>query len=178
MATAKPKYSAAAFRRLLAKLADLYRSRSKPQSPEAAAKAEASAARVEAQIKAICELASPGFGDRFIDLFRNQWRSRDHANEYVYRRNLILEWLGEFAAAKRKPYIEKARQVSVFSKGIRNRQMVEEFRRQKKLSPDDSDTKLKTNIGRRHGVKRSASIEVIDRGLEDRGLKSAKPRKA
>ena len=55
MATAKPKYSAAAFRRLLAKLA--------------AAKAEARPA-IEAQIKEIYELASPGFGDRFIDLFR------------------------------------------------------------------------------------------------------------
>jgi hypothetical protein len=94
-AKAKPKYSAAAFRRLVAKLA---------------AKAEASAARVEAQIKEICDLVSPGFGDRFIDLFRNQWRSREDANEYLLQRNRILVWLDEFAAARRKPYIEKARQ--------------------------------------------------------------------
>ena len=98
----KSKYSAAAFRRLLAKLADLYRSRSEVQSPEAAAKAEASA-KVEAQIKEICELASPGFGNRFIDLFRKQWSSREDANEYVYRQNLILVWLDEFSAVRRKP---------------------------------------------------------------------------
>ena len=90
MATAKLKYSAAAFRRLLAKLVDLYVSRSQPQSTGAAAKAEASVARVEAQIKEICDLVSPGFGERFILLFRNQRRSRQDAIEYRDQRNLIL----------------------------------------------------------------------------------------
>ena len=102
MAKDKPKYSAAAFRTLLAKLIDLYVSRSEPQSTGAAAKAGASAARVEAQIKEICELASPGFGEPFILLFRNQRRSREDAIKYVDARNRVLVWLGEYAAAKRR----------------------------------------------------------------------------
>ena len=42
----------------------------------------------------------------------------------------------------------------------------------------DHDTALKIAIGERHGLKRSAAIEAIDRELEKRGLKSAKPTKA
>jgi hypothetical protein len=177
VAKAKPKYSAAAFRRLLAKLADLYRSRSEPQSTGAAAKAEASAARVEAQIKEICGLVSPGFGERFILLFGKQWRSREDANEYLLQRNRILVWLDEFAAAKRKPYIEKARQEKVDRNAIRNKQMLEEYLRTKP-SWDDGDTKLMATIGERRRVKRTAAIEIINRGLEERGLRPAKPRKA
>jgi hypothetical protein len=159
-AKAKPKYSAAAFRRLVAKLA---------------AKAEASdAARVEAQIKEICDLVSPGFGDRFIDLFRNQWRSREDANEYLLQRNRILVWLDEFAAARRKPYIEKARQEKVDRNAIRNKQMLDEYLRAK----PSCDTKLMATIGERRRVKRTAAIEIINRGLEERGLRPAKPRKA
>lgn len=161
MAKAKPKYSAAAFRRLLAKLV--------------AAKAEASA-KVETQIKAICELASPGFGDRFVDLFRKQWASREDANEYLLQRNRILVWLGEFAAAKRKPNMEKARRDNVDFKADRNKKMVEEFLRRRGSS--NSDSALAAEIGERRGVGRSASIEIIKRGLEDRGLKFGKPRKA
>jgi hypothetical protein len=112
MAKAKPKNSAAAFRGLLAKVA--------------VAKAEARPA-IEEQIKEVVELASPSFGDRFIDLFRKQWSSREDANEYVYRRNLILEWLAEFAAVKRKPYAEKARQNKADSKSERNRQWSKNF---------------------------------------------------
>ena len=160
MAKASPKYSAAAFRKLLAKLA--------------AAKAEAST-KVEAQIKEICELASPGFGNRFIDLFRKQWSSREDANEYVYRRNLILVWLDEFSAVKRKPYAEKARQDKADSKARRNKQMVEEFLRRE---GSDSDSALKAEIGEKHNLKRSTAFEVIDRELEKRGLKSAKPPEA
>ena len=160
MAKAKPKYSAAAFRGLLAKLA--------------AAKAEARPA-IEEQIKEVVELASPGFGARFIDLFRKQWSSGEDANEYVYRRNLILEWLAGFAAVKRKPYAEKARRDKADSKAERNRQMVTEFLRRRE---SDHDTALKIAIGERHGLKRSAAIEAIDRELEKRGLKSAKPTKA
>jgi hypothetical protein len=160
VAKAKPKYSAAAFRGLLAKVA--------------VAKAEARPA-IEEQIKEVVELASPGFGDRFIDLFRKQWSSREDANEYVYRRNLILEWLAGFAAVERKRYAEKARQDKTDSKALRNRQMVEEFLRRR---GSDSDTALKAKIGEKHNLKQSAAIEAIDRELEKRGLKSAKPPKA
>jgi hypothetical protein len=160
VAKAKPKYSAAAFRGLLAKVA--------------VAKAEARPA-IEEQLKEVVELASPSFGDRFIDLFRKQWSSREDANEYVYRRNLILEWLAEFAAVKRKPYAEKARQNKADSKAERNRQMVEKFLRRR---GSDSDTALKVAIGKSHHLKQSAAIAAINQELEKRGLKSAKPRKA
>jgi hypothetical protein len=162
VAKAKPKYSAAAFRKLLAKLA--------------AAKAEASA-KIEVQIKEIVELASPGFGPRFIDLFRKQWSSRQDANEYIYRRNLIIAWFGDYAAVRRKPHMEKARQQKLDRNAHRKRQMVDEYLRMKP-SWDDSDTKLKAYIGKKYGLKRSAAIEAINRGLQDRGLKPAKPRKA
>jgi hypothetical protein len=163
VATAKPKYSAAAFRKLLAKLA--------------AAKAEASG-KVEAQIKAICELASPGFGNRFIDLFRKQWGSPEDAKEYLYRRNQILVWLGEFAAAKRKRDIEKVKELSAIFKANRDRRMVEEFR-QKRASPSYqhlSDSDLKAKIGKDlklpfKPLKRSAAIEAIDRQLNSQKLK-------
>jgi hypothetical protein len=148
VATAKPKNSAAAFRVLLAKLVDLYVFRSEPQSTGAAAKAEASAARVEAQIKEICELASPGSGEGFILLFSKAWRSREDANRYLEQRNHMLVWLGEFAAAKRKPHIEKARQQKVDSKAHRNRQMVAKYIRREKLSPGVSATELKAEIGK------------------------------
>jgi len=160
VAKAKPKYSAAAFRGLLAKLA--------------AAKAEARPA-IEEQIKEVVELASPGFGARFIDLFRKQWSSRQDAIEYRNQRNLIRVWLDEFTAARRKPYAEKARRDKADSKAERNRQMVTEFLRRRE---SDHDTALKIAIGERHGLKRSAAIEAIDRELEKRGLKSAKPTKA
>lgn len=166
MATAKPKYSAAAFRRLLAKLA--------------AAKAEASPA-IEAQIKEIYELASPGFGDRFIDLFRKRWESREDANQYLLQQNRTLAWLVDYPAVKQKPHMEKARQQKVDSEAmgirIRNKKMVEEYLRMKS-SWDDGDTKLMVHIGGHHRVKRTTAIEVIKLGLVDRGLKPAKPRKA
>jgi hypothetical protein len=164
VAKGKPKYTAAAFRKLLAKLS--------------AAKAEASV-KVEAQIKEICELASPGFGNRFIDLFRKQWSSPEDAKEYLYRRNQIVVWLGEFAAVKRKPHIDKARQQKIDQKAHRNRKMRDEYRRMKP-SWDGSDTELKTLIGRHQNppLKRSAANEVINRELQDRGPKPAKPRKA
>ena len=165
MATAKPKNSAAAFRRLLAKLVDLYVSRSQPQSTGAAAKAEASVARVEAQIKEICDLVSPGFGERFILLFRNQRRSRQDAIEYRDQRNLILVWLGEFAAAKRKRDIVEVRQLSAVSTANRDRRMAQEFLR--KRGSSTSDSALKAEIGERHDLGRSASIEAINRGLKD-----------
>jgi hypothetical protein len=172
VAKAEPKYSAAAFRRLLAKLYDLHRFRSKPQSTGAAAKAEASAARIEAQIKEIFDLMSPGFGEHFIRLFRNQWRSREDAGAYREQRNYILVWLGEFAAAKRKRDIVEVRQVSAVFKANRNRQMAKEFIRKKNLSTGLSDTKLMAAIGKNQDkpLGRSASIEAINRGL--RALKA------
>jgi hypothetical protein len=177
MATAKPNYTAAAFRKLLAKLADLYRSG-----------AEASIARVEAQIKEICDQVSPGpslgppsmgssSGERFIHLFRNQWRSSGAAVEYSGQRDRILVWLDESAAEKRKPYAEKARQGKADKKAHRNRRMVDEHHRMEP-SWDDSDTALMVSIGKRYGVKRTTAIEVITRGREARGQKPAKPRKA
>jgi hypothetical protein len=149
---AKPKYTAAAFRRLLAKLA--------------AAKVEERPA-IEEQIKEVIELASPGFGGRFVDLFRKQWSSSGDAREYIYWRNLILEWLNEYAAVKRKPYTEKARRYKADTKVQRNRQMANEFLRRK---GSDSDSALKAEIGSKHELKRSASIKAINRELEKRGL--------
>jgi hypothetical protein len=116
MAKAEPKYSAAAFRRLLAKLA--------------AAKAEAHSA-IEEQIKEVVELASPGFGGRFIDLFRKQWSSPDDAREYVYRRNLILVWLDDLVAEQRKRDIVERGQISAIRRANRDKQMAVDFNRKK-----------------------------------------------
>jgi hypothetical protein len=157
-----PKYSAAVFRTLLTKLVDLYVSRSQPQSTGAAAKAEASVARVEAQIKDICELVSPGSGERFILLFRNQWRSQQDATEYLDQRNRILVWLGEFAAAKRKRDILDVRQGSAVFTANRDRRML-----LRKTGSSTSVSALKAKIGERYGLRRSASIEAINRGLRD-----------
>jgi hypothetical protein len=166
LAKDKLKHTAATFRRLLAKLVDLYVSRSQPQSTGAAAKAEASAARVEAQIKEICDLVSPGFGERFILLFRNQRRSRQDAIEYRDQRNLILVWLGEFAAAKRKRDIVEVGQLSAISRANRDRRMAQEFLREKG-GPSTSESALKAEIGERYDLGRSAAIEAVNRGLKD-----------
>ena len=178
MATAEPKYSAAEFRRLLAERVDLYRSCSDPQSSEATTKAEASA-KNEAQIKEIVELVSPGFGNPFIDLFRKAWSSPEDAKEYVWRQNLIVTALLDFAAVKRKPHVEKARQQKVDQKVHRNKKMVDEYLRIKP-SWDDSATKLMADIGRRQDppLSRSAAVAVINRELQDRGFKPAKRQKA
>src|SRR5262249_4601485 len=145
-----------------------------PQSSGTAAKAEASAARVEAQIKEIVELASPGFGDRFIALFKKGWSSREDAAQYVWRRNLIIAWLADFAAASRERHMEKARQQKLDPKYHRDRQMVDKYLRMKP-SWGDSDTKLKAFIGDCHGLKPSAAVEAINRGLQDQGLSPQSP---
>jgi hypothetical protein len=164
VATAKLKYSAAAFRRLVAKLVDLYVSRSEPQSTGAAAMAEASAARVEAQIKEICDLVSPGFGEHFILLFRNQRRSQADAIEYRDARNLILVWLDDFSAGKRRRVIKEVRQLGADFISNRDRRMAQEFLR--KSGSSTSNSALKAKIGERYDLGRSASIEAINRGLK------------
>jgi len=167
MAKADPKYSAAAFGRLLAKLVDLYVARSEAESTEAAAKAEAQIAKVEAQIKEIYDLMSPGFGERFILLFRKQRCSPEDAAAYLEQRNHILVWLGESSAAKRRREIVEARQVSAASRANRDRRWAEEFIRKKNLSTGLSDTELMAGIGKSHGLKsQSAAIEAVKRGLK------------
>jgi hypothetical protein len=136
------------------------------QTTEEAAAAEARIVKAEARIKAICNLANrPGFSERFIGVLRNRSRSSAAMVEYVQERNSLLLWLrGAFPAAE-----EGRRQRAIFTSN-RDRQMAEEYR-QKRESPsykNKRDSVLKADIGKdpRFGLKRSASIEAIKRGLK------------
>ena len=84
MTTAKPKNSAAAFRSLEAEHADLCRDEHQT-TKEAAARAEARIAKVEADIKDIANSVVLGFGERFIRLLRNRFRSSGLSFDYFFR---------------------------------------------------------------------------------------------
>jgi hypothetical protein len=131
---------------------------------EEAAVAEARIVTTEARIKAICKLANrPGFSERFIRLLRNRWRSSAAMVEYVQERNQLLLWIREaFPAA------EERRRRRTASTANRDRQMAEEFQKRKNSPSRRKDSALKEDIGkdRRFKLKRSASIEAIDRGLK------------
>jgi hypothetical protein len=166
MAKAKPKSSAAAFRRLEAELADLCRY--EPQTTGVApAKAEARAATVEAQIKEICDLASsgePGFSKRFMLRLRSRWRSSQNFIDYVHERNGLLVRLGEVSAEKHKRVLGESRRLHAVFIVSRDRQMAEEFLRKRNTS--QSDSALKAEIGERRDLGRSASIKAVNRGLK------------
>src|SRR5262249_23538444 len=97
--------------------------------------------------------------------------------QYVWRRNLIIAWLADFAAASRERHMKKARQQKLDPKYHRDRQMVAKYLRMKP-SWGGTDTELKAAIGKKYGLKKSAAVEAINRGRQDRGPKPAKPRKA
>jgi hypothetical protein len=179
VAKAKPKSNAAAFRSPEAELADLCRN--EHQTAEAAAKAEE-------RIKAICDLANfperlsfgggerlslgggerLSFGEHFIRLLRKRWRSSQDFFDYFHEHNGLLVRLGEISAEKRKRILEDARWQRAARNVNRDRQIVQEYVQERKLRSDKdiSDSALKAEIGERHGVKRSASIEIINRGLK------------
>jgi hypothetical protein len=169
-----PKSNTAAFRRLEAELADLCRDEHQ-NTEEAAARADARIANVQARIKDICKLAypeDPGFGESFLRLLRNRFRSSGAFTDYAQERDRLLVRLSEMSADKHRRTLEESKRLTADSKVKRNEQMIEEYRR-KKDSSDLSASDLKAEIGKGHGLGRSASIVVIDRGL-----KPAKPRKA
>jgi hypothetical protein len=177
MAKAKPKNSAAAFRSLEAELADLYRDEHQT-TEEAAAKAEAMAAKAEAHIKDICNLANfaadPGFDERFIHRLRKRFRSSGDALDYHMDRDRLLVRLGEISAEKQKQAPEEFRRQRAALRSDRDEQMAEEYLRKRKSS-NLSASDLKAEIGRspKYRLKRSASIAAVNRGLKSLQLKSA-----
>jgi chromosome segregation ATPase len=133
---------------------------------EEIATAETHIAKAEARIKDICNRAYPsasGFSELFIHLLRNRWRSSAATVEYDQERNrLLLQLRKAFPAAK-----EHRRQRSEVTSN-RDMIMAKEFL-QKRESPSykgKSDSDLKAGIGKdpRFQLKRSASIEAINRG--------------
>lgn len=152
------------FRSLEAELTNLCRA-DHHTSEEPPAKVEARIAKAEARIKAICNLVNcPGFSERFIRLLRKRWRSSVDWVEYDQERNCLLLRLRALPAA------EEHRRQCVDATSIRDRQMAREFL-QKRNSPsykdkDKSVSVLKADIGKRHGLVRSASIAAVNRGLK------------
>ena len=105
VAKAKPKSNAAAFLSLEAEHAELCRD--KHQITEAgAAKAKAQIAKVEEQIKNICDLANsdeePGFGECFLQMFRKSERSSQAFIDYHRERDRLLMLLGKLTADKHR----------------------------------------------------------------------------
>lgn len=170
VAKVNPKNSAAAFRSLEAKFAKLQLPHHH-KTKEAAEKAEARVAKVEARIKDICDLANcaePSFGDfgeRFILQLRKQWRSSQDFIDYGQERNRLLVRLGEVSAEKHRRASEEARRQRAVSISNRNRQMAQEFL-SKKSNSYKSDSALKAEVGKRRSLGRSASIDSINRGLK------------
>ena len=168
MTTAKPKNSAAAFRSLEAEHADLCRDEHQT-TKEAAARAEARIAKVEADIKDIANSVVLGFGERFIRLLRNRFRSSGLSFDYFLERDRLLVRLEEISAEKQKRAPEERRRQRAAFLFDRNRQMAEEYR-QKRNSPsykNKSDSDLKADIGKRHKLRsRSASIAAVNQGLK------------
>jgi hypothetical protein len=171
VATVKLKYSAAAFRSLEAEHADLCRNEHQT-TKEAAARAEARIAKVEADIKDISNSVVPGSGERFIRLLRNRFRSSGFSFDYALERNGLLVRLEEISAEKQKHAPEESRRRRAAFLSDRDRQMAEEYRR-KRNSPsykNKSDSDLKADIGKRHRLRsRSASIAAVNRGLKSLG---------
>jgi hypothetical protein len=171
VAKAGPKNSAAAFRSLEAELAALYSY--EHQTTEAAAKAKAQIATVEARIKAICNLVHPDeprYAERFIRLFSNRLRSSGDFVEYGQLSNHILSRLTEISEEKHRQASEDHRRRRAVEKSGRNKQMAEEFQSKKSNSHSHkSDSALKAEIGKHFGLNRSASIEAINRGLKSLG---------
>jgi hypothetical protein len=169
-----PKNIAAAFRSLEAEHADLGRDEHQT-TKEAAAKAEARIAEVEAGIKDICKLAypdDPGFSAHFSRLLRNRFRSSRAAIDYAQARDRLLVRLGEISADKHRRTLEETKRLHADTRVNRDERMFEIYCREKDSS-DLSASELKFEIGKRHGLKsRSASIAAVNRG----SLK--KPRKA
>ena len=170
VAKVNPKNSTAVFRSLEAKFVKLHPPRDH-KTKEATAKAEARVAKVEAQIKKICDLANsaePGFGDfgeRFILLLRKQWRSSQDWIDYGQERNRLLVRLGEVSAEEHKRASEEARRQRAGFISDRNWKMAQKFLN-KKSNSYKSDSALKAEIGKLHSLGRSASIEAINRGLK------------
>jgi len=185
VAKAKPKNSAAAFRSLEAELADLGRDEHQT-TKEATAKAEARIAKIEAHIKAICNLTNfperfsfggerlISFGEHFIGLLRNQFRSSGAFIDYHRERDRLLMRLGEISAEKQKQAPEESRRQRAALRSVRDEQMAEEYLRKRKSS-GLSASDLKAEIGRsfKYRLKRSASIAAVNRGSKSLKLKSA-----
>ena len=173
----EPKSSTAAFRSLEAEHADLGRDEHQT-TKEAAAKAEARIAEVEAGIKDICKLAypddpgfyltypeDPSFSAHFIRLLRNRFRSSGAAIDYAQMRNLLFVRFGEIAADKHRRTLEGSKRLDADSRVNRDERLFEAYCREKDSS-DLCASELKFEIGKRHGLKsRSASIAAVNRGF-------------
>jgi hypothetical protein len=176
MAKAYQKNSVAAFLSLEAEYTNLCRD--EHQTTKAAAKAaEARIAKVQARIEAICDLVdSPtaGFdfvrlrrrssGERFVSLLRNRWHSSQSAIDYLQERNGLLARLGEVSADKHRRILKENKQVHADFIVNRDRQMAQEFLRKRHSST--SDSACCAEIGKRHNLVRSTSIEAVKRGLK------------
>jgi hypothetical protein len=172
----KPKSNAGAFRSLEAEHAELRRVKHQT-TKAAAAKAKAQIAKVEEQIKNICDLANfperlnfgderLSFGEHLISLLRGRFRSSANAGEYAIQRERLLARLGEVSANKHRRTLAATKLGDADDRVNRDRQMAEEFIRKKKLSTGLSDTQLMVAIGKKYRLKKSAAIEAIKRGLK------------
>jgi hypothetical protein len=141
---------------------------------ELAAKDADAQAEVEARLKDICKQTIPDrdpffgeFGERFIYRMRRRWKSSADFAEYGMDRDLLLNRLRETSEEKHKQAAEKGRRQRAVEISERNKQMAEEFLQKRKNLPSHiSGSALKAEIGKHHGLGRSASIEAINRGLK------------
>ena len=100
-------------------------------------------------------------------MLRNRFRSSGAFIDYAPERDRLLVRIEELSAEKQKQAPEEHRRRRAAFLSDRDSQMAQEFLN-KKSNPHSfrSDSALKEEIGKRHDLGRSASIEAINRGLK------------
>jgi hypothetical protein len=102
-----------------------------------------------------------------VGLFRRRGRSSQSYLDYLAMRNAMVAGLGEVSALNQKQNLDKnPRDIKRLSKNNRNKRMAQEFLKRKSHACNDkSKSVLMEEIGKEHGLRRSAAIEAIENGL-------------
>jgi hypothetical protein len=102
--------------------------------------------------------------ERFRILFMRRWGSSGDWVEYFQERNRLFAQAAQEPAQKQNEHLKNLNSER-WDHDSRNMQMAREFLKLRGAS-NRSDTKLKKDIGDKYGLKRSQSIEAIDRGIK------------
>jgi hypothetical protein len=115
--------------------------------------------------------------EHFRVLFMRREGSSGDWVEYSQERNRLLAQVAQELAQKQREHLKNLGNER-WDHDDRNKYMAQEFLKRRGTA-DLNDTALKEDIGRKRGLKRSQSIEAINRGIEllDRTGSDASPRK-
>lgn len=132
--------------------------------------AEEATAAVETRMKEIvAELFpdDPSSGERYFAAFKKRQRSSADFVEYCVQQDHLWAAIARVSAQKHRANLEKISgdRDQLDDKSIRNMAMAREFLRRKR-NFQGSASSLQEKIGREKGLKRSAAIEAINRGLK------------